>query len=229
MSGHRRVILSGSILDADFTILGEQVKEAIDSGLDMIHYDIIDGVFAPNISFGINVVKSLEKIVKVSSEAHLMTIRPEIFIEQFAKLSSVEIIYFHYEVTNVHYRHISLIKSFGKKAGIAINPSTDVRLLDNLLNELDAVLVLLVEPGFGGQKMMKSILNKVRYLAAIREKEKLDFKIAVDGGIKAHNVKEVVKAGADIVVVGSGIFKQSSISRAVKELKQNISNALSEN
>ena len=213
--------LSASILNADFANLWGCVKEAIDAGVDMIHFDIADGCFVPNLSFGPLVVKALRKMTSHSFDVHLMVMKPEQYISELAECR-VEYVYFHYEATKSHYRVLDIIKSQHIKAGIALNPLTPLKVLADILPELDAVLIMLVEPGFGGQRMIPRMLDKVRKLSELRMRERLDFKIVVDGGIKTHNVGNVVKAGADIIVVGSGIFMQESIKNAVLELKKKI-------
>jgi len=215
----KEVKLAGSILDADFSNLLEQIRIAVDAGLDMLHFDIADGCFVPKITFGVNVVESVRRRFAIPSEVHLMVVNPERYVEPFANLG-VEYVYFHYEATRYHYRVIRLIQEKGAKAGIALNPSTELLLVKNLLEHVDAVLVMLVEPGFGGQQMIEGALSKVAALRKYREKRGLEYKIAVDGGIKHTNVDKVLKAGADIVVVGSGIFKEGDIASAVRKLKE---------
>ena len=215
----RNVKLSGSILNADFSMLWSQIKEAIDAGLDMLHFDIADGCFVPNLTFGVCVVRSVRKRATLPSEAHLMVVNPERYVQPLTDLG-IEYVYFHYEATNAHYRITRQIQEGGSKAGVALNPSTDVILVRNLLEAVDAVLVMLVEPGYGGQPMIESTLSKVRALRNYREEEGLEYEIIVDGGIKHTNVDRVIEAGADIVVVGSGIFKQEDIAEAVRRLKE---------
>ena len=218
-------ILSASILNADFTRLWECVSEALSSGADMVHFDIADGCFVPNLTFGPMIVKALRKVTNAPFDAHLMVVNPEQYIEELAELK-VEYIYFHYEATRSHYRLAKKIRDYGVKAGIALNPSTPVNSLTDILPDIDAVLIMLVEPGFGGQKMIPRMLGKIKALARLREEEGMNYVIVADGGIKVHNVAEVVRSGADIIVVGSGIFAQEDIGAAVTALKKKISEAV---
>ena len=222
----RQVLISGSILDADFSCIIEQIGEAASSGLDILHFDIADTSFTPTVSFGPKIAASITKKVNIPCEAHLMVTNPEKIVSQLAE-SSIETIYFHYEATTTPFRVIAQIRKQGAKPGVAINPSTSIRALEHILPEVDAVLVLLVEPGIGGQKMMKSLLSKITQLKQIRELEAYSYFIAADGGIKPYNIGEVVKAGVDIAIVGSAIFAQPNPGEAVKQLKSEIEKTLS--
>ena len=207
-----------SILSADFANLGAQVKELEDNGIEIVHIDIMDGHFVPNISFGFPVMKSLRPITKMTFDVHLMIENPANYIEEFVK-SGADMITVHLEGNNHIHRLIQNIKSYNVKAGIAINPGTPVASLKHLLPDLDLVLVMGVNPGFGGQSLIPFTIDKVRELDAIRKAENLNFKISVDGGIKSTNYKEMLEAGADMLVAGSDIFKNNAIQDNINSFK----------
>ena len=207
-----------SILSADFANLGAQVKELEDNGIEIVHIDIMDGHFVPNISFGFPVMKSLRPITKMTFDVHLMIENPANYIEEFVK-SGADMITVHLEGNNHIHRLIQNIKSYNVKAGIAINPGTPVASLKHLLSDLDLVLVMGVNPGFGGQSLITFTIDKVRELDAIRKAENLNFKISVDGGIKSTNYKEMLEAGADMLVAGSDIFKNNAIQDNINSFK----------
>ena len=207
-----------SILSADFANLGAQVKELEDNGIEIVHIDIMDGYFVPNISFGFPVIKSLRPITKMTFDVHLMIENPANYIEEFVK-SGADMITVHLEGNNHIHRLIQNIKSYNVKAGIAINPGTPVASLKHLLSDLDLVLVMGVNPGFGGQSLIPFTIDKVRELDAIRKAENLNFKISVDGGIKSTNYKEMLEAGADMLVAGSDIFKNNAIQDNINSFK----------
>lgn len=207
-----------SILSADFANLGAQVKELEDNGIETVHIDIMDGHFVPNISFGFPVIKSLRPITKMTFDVHLMIENPANYIEEFVK-SGADMITVHLEGNHHIHRLIQNIKSYNVKAGIAINPGTPVSSLKHLLQDLDLVLVMGVNPGFGGQSLIPFTIDKVRELDAIRKAENLDFKISVDGGIKSTNYKEMLEAGADMLVAGSDIFKNNAIQDNINSFK----------
>jgi len=222
-----RVLLSGSILDADFSDLGRQVREAVEGGVDMLHFDIADTSFTPTISFGPRVVASVAKSAGVPGEAHLMVGDPEPIARQLIG-SGVSRVYFHVEASRTPFRVIQALADMGFEPGIALNPATRVESVGPLLPHVGAVLVLLVEPGLGRQRMIRSALGKVGELRRLREREGYPYLIAVDGGVKPENVADVVAAGADIVVVGSAIFASGDPRRAAKEVKERILAALSD-
>ena len=207
-----------SILSADFANLGAQVKELEDNGIEIVHIDIMDGHFVPNISFGFPVIKSLRPITKMTFDVHLMIENPANYIEEFVK-SGADMITVHLEGNNHIHRLIQNIKSYNVNAGIAINPGTPVSSLKHLLQDLDLVLVMGVNPGFGGQSLISFTIDKVKELDAIRKAENLDFKISVDGGIKSTNYKEMLEAGADMLVAGSDIFKNNAIQDNINSFK----------
>ena len=207
-----------SILSADFANLGAQVKELEDNGIEIVHIDIMDGHFVPNISFGFPVMKSLRPITKMTFDVHLMIENPSDYIEEFVK-SGADMITVHLEGNHHIHRLIQNIKSYNVKAGIAINPGTPVSSLKHLLQDLDLVLVMGVNPGFGGQSLIPFTIDKVKELNAIRKAENLNFTLSVDGGIKSTNYKEMLEAGADMLVAGSDIFKNNAIQDNINSFK----------
>lgn len=207
-----------SILSADFANLGSQVKELEENGIETVHIDIMDGHFVPNISFGFPVIKSLRPITNMKFDVHLMIENPSDYIEEFVN-SGADMITVHLEGNNHIHRLIQSIKGYNIKAGIAINPATPVSALKHLLQDLDLVLVMGVNPGFGGQSLIPFTIDKVKELAEIRKAQNLNFKISVDGGIKSTNYKEMLNAGADMLVAGSDIFKDNAIAKNIANFK----------
>ncbi len=215
-------LLAPSILSANFACLERDIKEAETAGADILHVDVMDGRFVPNITIGIPVVESLKKVTELPLDVHLMIVEPEKYIPEFIK-AGANWLSFHFEATVHHHRTVEQIKELGAKAGIVINPSTPVSFLEEILPFLDFVLVMSVNPGFGGQKFIPTSLEKIRKLKSLKEKLNKNLLIEVDGGIKVSNVESVVKAGADVIVAGSAIFKGdiSSNVRAFKEILKN--------
>lgn len=213
-------ILAPSILSADFSKLAEDVKKAEEAGAHIVHVDVMDGHFVPNISFGATVMKSLAGKIAMPFDVHLMIENPDKYLADFIT-DQTEYITVHQEACIHLHRTVQNIKSLGVKAGVSINPATPVSLLEDILEEVDLVLVMSVNPGFGGQKFIPNALNKIRKLAEIREEKGLDFVIEIDGGAGAGNVKEIVEAGCDMVVAGSAVFK-GDIEKNVKEILKNM-------
>lgn len=197
--------LAPSILSADFCKLKRELEILEEEGLQYVHLDVMDGNFVPNITFGPPVIKSLRKNSELIFDTHLMVNAPERYIEDFVKAGS-DIITIHQEATLHLHRTIQLIKSFGVKAGISLNPATTLSSLDYILEDLDMVLLMSVNPGFGGQEFIGSAIKKINSLDEMRKKRNPELLINVDGGIKINNLEEVLDAGADIVVAGSAIF-----------------------
>ncbi|MEO2068354.1 MAG: ribulose-phosphate 3-epimerase [Desulfurobacteriaceae bacterium] len=214
-------LLAPSILSANFANLEKDIEEAKAAGADLLHVDVMDGRFVPNITIGPCVVESIRKITDLPLDVHLMIVEPEKYITDFAK-AGADWISFHFEAAVHHHRIVSQIKDLGKKAGIVINPSTPVFLLEEILPFVDFVLVMSVNPGFGGQKFIESSVEKIKKLKRIIEEKDLKVKIEVDGGIKVDNVQEVLSAGADIIVAGSAVFK-GDIKENVKMFKEKFS------
>lgn len=213
------VRIAPSILSADMAKLGEQVQEVEKAGADFLHIDVMDGHFVPNITIGSLVVESLRPITELTLDVHLMIEKPDLYIEQFAN-AGADIITVHAE-TCVHlHRTLAMIKQAGKKAGLALNPSTTPAELEYILPMLDLVLIMTVNPGFGGQQFIAEMLPKIRYVKKLLEKEKNNVFLEVDGGINAHTVTSVVKAGADVLVAGSAVFGSDNLATAISELKR---------
>ena len=210
--------ISPSILSADFSKLGEEIINISKAGADYIHLDVMDGSFVPNITIGNEVVKSLRKITNIPFDVHLMINNPDNHIESFAKAGS-DIITIHAEASIHLDRSIELIKSFGKKAGASIVPSTNEDVLDYVLEKLDLILVMTVNPGFGGQKFLTSQLKKIENIRNKIEKSGRKIELEVDGGINQETSKVVVQAGADVLVSGSYIFGSGNYAKAISDLR----------
>lgn len=213
--------LAPSILSADFSRLAEQVNEIEKAGAHLIHVDVMDGHFVPNITFGAPVMKSLLGKTGIPFDVHLMIENPDMYIADFVT-ENTEYITVHQEACIHLHRTIQNIRSHGVKAGVSINPATPVCMIEEVLSDVDMVLVMSVNPGFGGQKFIPSALDKIRALDNIRKERNLDFVIEIDGGAGADNIDEILAAGIDIVVAGSSVFKKGDIDKQVKLLTQNM-------
>ena len=214
--------IAPSILSADFSNLAKQIKEVENGGADIIHCDIMDGKFVPNITFGPVVVKAVRRITKLPIDVHLMIKDPDNFIEDFVDAGADYISVHQEEVIHLH-RTIARIKELGAKAGVVLNPGTPVNTLLDIVEYVDFILVMSVNPGFGGQKFIESCLRKIEELKKIREDKNLDFEIEIDGGVSSSNIKKISNAGCDIFVAGSSIFGEDDISGASAELKNLVS------
>jgi ribulose-phosphate 3-epimerase len=208
--------ISPSILSADFSRLGEEIVALEKAGADYIHIDVMDGHFVPNITIGPEVIKRLRPITKLTFDVHLMISPVNNFIKDFAD-SGADIITFHPEATENISETINLIKNLGKKVGVSLKPKSQIDLIKNHLNEIDLILIMSVEPGFGGQKFMPEVLDKIKKLRNTINEEKLNIDIEVDGGINFENSKKVKEFGANILVSGSTVFKENN-----GNLKKNI-------
>ena len=211
--------LAPSILSADFSRLGEHVSLIEKGGADLIHVDVMDGHFVPNISFGASVMKSLNDKTGLNYDVHLMIENPDKYIQDFVT-KKTEYITVHQEACVHLHRTIQNIKSKGVKAGVSINPATPVSTLECVLEDLDLVLIMSVNPGFGGQKFIPQTLQKVNELAAIKKERGLDFAIEIDGGVTLANAKEVMDAGVEIAVAGSAVFGAEDVVQRVRDFKQ---------
>jgi len=208
--------ISPSILSADFSKLGEEIINLEKAGADYIHIDVMDGHFVPNITIGPEVIKRLRPITKLVFDVHLMITPVDNFIKDFAE-AGADIITFHPEATKNLSNTIELIKSFGKKVGVSLKPESPISLIESCLEELDLILIMSVNPGFGGQKFMPEVLDKMKKLKEIVDHKKLEIDIEIDGGINFENSQKAKNCGANILVSGSTIFKENK-----GDLKKNI-------
>ena len=204
----KKIQISPSILSADFSQLGNEVKRLNEAGADMIHVDVMDGHFVPNLTIGPPVIKALKKDSSIPFDVHLMISPVHKHIEAYAN-AGADIITIHPEATDNLQESIDKIKEFKKKVGVSLNPETKVDIIKKFLNQINLILIMSVNPGFGGQKFIPEVLDKIKELANIREKEKLTFDIEIDGGINFDNSKLAIEAGANILVSGTTIFKSN--------------------
>ncbi len=217
-----QIKISPSILSADFTRLADQVHEAEEAGLEYIQVDVMDGHFVPNITIGPLVVKALRPITKLPLDVHLMIENPEFYIEDFSK-AGANIITVHQEATPHLHRTIQQIQNLGIKAGVSINPSTSVQTLDEIICDVDLILVMSVNPGFGGQSYIHSCTNKIRKVREMLDERGVSADLEVDGGVNVDTVCEVISAGANAFVAGSAIFNdKNSVAENVSALREKI-------
>ncbi len=216
----KKIQISPSILSADFSQLGNEIKKLEQGGADLIHVDVMDGHFVPNLTIGPPVIKNLRKYTKLPFDVHLMISPVHKYIENYAN-AGADIITIHPEATENLGESISLIKKFGKKVGVSLNPKTEIKTLIDEIDNIDLILVMSVNPGFGGQKFMPEVLDKIKELKKIKDKSQYHFDIEVDGGINFSNSKIVLEAGADILVSGTTVFKENggNIKTNIEKLK----------
>ena len=214
------VNLAPSILSADFCNLGAQVKTVEETNTEFLHIDIMDGSFVPNISFGFPVIKALRKNSKMIFDVHLMIENPSKYIDEFVNCGA-DIITFHYEAERHIDRTVNYIKNKGCKVGIALNPATPVSVLKNILPSFDMVLIMSVNPGFGGQSFIEYSIDKIQEVKNLAKKlNKQNLLIEVDGGVDTHNIKSIVEAGANVLVAGSAVFRENKIKENINALNE---------
>ena len=205
----KKIQISPSILSADFSQLGSEIKRLEEGGADMIHVDVMDGHFVPNLTIGPPVIKTLRNYTKLPFDVHLMISPVHKYIKDYAD-AGADIITIHPEATDNLTESINLIKKLNKKVGVSLNPNTKLNIINNVLSQIDLVLIMSVFPGFGGQKFMPEVVEKIKALKKIQDEKKLNFDIEVDGGINFTNNKIVIEAGANILVSGTTIFKENN-------------------
>lgn len=211
--------LAPSLLSADFARLGEEIARAEAGGADWIHVDVMDGRFVPNITIGPPVIKRLRKTTKMPFDVHLMIEEPGRHIEDFVK-AGADIVTVHWEACTHLHRTVNGIKEMGVKAGVSINPATPVALLEDILDQVDLILVMSVNPGFGGQSFIPGSIKKIQQLFNMKKRYNLGFEIEVDGGINLENAREVALAGATVLVAGSAIYNASSVEERIRQFRQ---------
>ena len=211
-------LISPSILSADFNNLGKDIQMINQSEADWIHFDVMDGVFVPNISFGLPVIQHVKKVATKPLDVHLMIINPDPFIKPFRD-SGADILTVHYEVCNHLHRTVSAIRQEGMKAGVCLNPHTPVHLLEDIINEVDLVLLMSVNPGFGGQKFIQNTYQKVVRLKQLIEEKQANVLIEIDGGVNFETGKLLYEAGADVLVAGSFVFGSENPMMTIHQLK----------
>ena len=212
----KKIQISPSILSADFSQLGAEIKRLEDGGADMIHVDVMDGHFVPNLTIGPPVIKALKKHCSLQFDVHLMISPVHKYIEAYAN-AGADIITIHPEATNNLKESIFKIKDLNKKVGVSLNPESKIDLIKNLLDQIDLVLIMSVNPGFGGQKFMPEVLDKIKELKKIQTEKNINFDIEIDGGINFENCKAAIEAGANILVSGTTVFKSNN-----GDIKKNI-------
>jgi ribulose-phosphate 3-epimerase len=224
---YARIEIAPSILAANFARLGDEIRMVEQAGAEVIHVDVMDGHFVPNISIGIPVVESLRKATRLPLDVHLMIERPEEYIERFVRAGATRVLV-HEEATVHLDRALSMIREHGAEAGAVINPATPVVMLGEVLDKVDTVLVMSVNPGFGGQKFIRGALEKIRQLNQWRTRYNASFRIEVDGGVDLGNIAELAQAGANTFVAGSSIFHASDPAGATRQLRKLATEALSQ-
>ena len=211
--------IAPSILSADFSRLGDEIRAVEAAGADYIHIDVMDGHFVPNITIGPLIVDAVRKITTLPLDVHLMIENPDLYILDFAA-AGADIIVVHAEATSHLHRSIQLIKSLGKKAGVSLNPATPLNVLDYVIDDLDLVLLMTVNPGFGGQSFIEACLPKIHALRALLDRRGSEAELEVDGGVKPSNIAKISHAGANVFVAGSAVFGASDYASTIAEMKR---------
>ena len=212
------MIIAPSILSADFSQLGKEIRALDQAGADWIHFDVMDGQFVPNISFGLKVLEDIKDLTELPFDVHLMMVEPYRYLEEFTR-QGADIITFHVEAVEDVDRYIDKIHELGIRAGISLSPDTPVEKIEAYLDRLDLVLVMSVHPGFGGQKFIEASLDKIRRLRALKEEKGYKFLIEVDGGVSSANAGILKEAGAEALVAGSAILGRDNYEKAIKDLR----------
>ena len=218
--------IAPSLLSADFGRLAEEVGAVEKAGADLLHVDVMDGRFVPNITIGPPVVAAIKRCAKLPLDVHLMIVEPERYIEAFAD-AGADVLTVHAEATPHLQRVVARVRELGKKAGVSLNPSTSLSAIEWVLTDIDMVLLMTVNPGFGGQEYLPSMTGKIELLRSQLVRSGLSVDIEVDGGIKTDNIAEVVRAGANVIVSGSGIFKTNDYGKTISAMRDNIRKAVS--
>lgn len=213
------VIISPSLLSANFLNLGKDIEMVNESSADWFHIDVMDGVFVPNISYGMSIISQIKSMARKPLDVHLMIVQPERYIEQFHK-AGADILTVHWEASTHLHRTLQCIKSYGMKAGVALNPHTPVNVLEDIIQDIDIILIMSVNPGFGGQSFIENSLHKVKKLKQLIRETSAKTWIEVDGGVNLKTGKELTEAGADALVAGSFVFGSENPPATIQALKQ---------
>jgi len=211
--------IAPSILSADFTRLGEEISAIEAAGADYVHIDVMDGRFVPNITIGPLIVEAVRRVTTLPLDVHLMIAEPDRYIASFAE-AGADIIVVHAEATAHLHRTVQLIKSLGKRAGVSLNPATPLNVLDYVLEDLDLVLLMTVNPGFGGQSFIDACIPKIQALRSVMDRRGIEAELEVDGGVKTDNIAAIAHAGADVFVAGSAVFRSPDYAATIAELKK---------
>ena len=211
--------IAPSILSADFAKLGEEIRAVEAAGADYIHVDVMDGHFVPNITIGPLVVEAARRVTSLPLDVHLMIERPELYVEEFAK-AGADIIVVHAEACTHLHRVVQQIKGLGKRAGVSLNPATPLNCLDYVLEDLDLVLLMTVNPGFGGQSFIEACIPKIQQLRGMLDRRGAEAELEIDGGVKIDNIAKIAHAGADVLVAGSAVFGSKDYAATISEMKR---------